>query len=250
MKEKQRVSNATTDTREVLAQQGVIVGQTDIEYAGMLSGYLVDVIEFDQTAGITGIDVPFSINDILHGLMRLRQCRQLLEELGIETYPCQIFGDQPVPLDWLQASEDLYAADWVGFSRLKEPWHRIASFRQLWGHPLEELPFKKVRELVTDTLRQLLEIRSALKDKTPDGRCGERVHLTVRTEQHNLEIGYSSLGNWRQLGYPTDPVKNCIPAGRYYFRARKYGSGRWKDVFVDDNLRTIFAAAQIEKLPV
>lgn len=107
MKEKQHVSNATTDTRELLAQQGVVVGKEAIEYAGMLSGYLVDVIEFDQTTGITGIEVPFSINDILHGLMRLRQCRQLLEKVGIETYPCQIFGDQPVPLDWLQASEGL-----------------------------------------------------------------------------------------------------------------------------------------------
>src|SRR5205823_1016265 len=168
--------------------------------------------------------IPIFINDIQADLLAFVRCRRALQNLGIEEYPCQVFKDDVVPLDWLQVANEMYALRPTDFTQSGQPWYRIESFRNLWGHNLQEVSWQEARGFLKAGLKPLIAVRAAVQNLFKTPKCGDRVNLTVTTNTPGLQILQSRrvIIKWEHFGYPTPRVENCIPAGDYYFKARKY----------------------------
>jgi hypothetical protein len=224
----------------------------DNEYATMLAPFLLNVIEMDKaTKVLSEMTIPIFIGDVQSDLIAFVRCRRALQNLGIDSYPCQLFGDSRVPLDWLQVAGEIYALYPKDFTRLQEPWYRIESFRSVWGHQVEEVPWQTARGILKTALHPLIAIRNAVRNVIVGPRCGDRVDLTVETNTPGLEIRstITAVVRWRQVGFPS-PVQNCIAAGDYRFQARAYEGGGFREKYTDDAPRGIYTSPRTEVLPV
>jgi hypothetical protein len=233
-------------------RDAIQIAENDIEYGKMLAPLLVTMVGDGLARLLPTMSIPIFINDILGHLLRFRQCRDALEKLGIDQFPCQVFEDQSVPLDWLEVSGELYASHPKEVLDLREPWYRVQPLREFFGRPVEEIPFKTAVGLVVSSLKELVAVRSAMRERPPNSKCGGSVDLTIKTSMTGLEISYTPFWyvKWTQFGYPTSPVNNCIQPSDYYFRARQYVGGKFADKYVDNTRRPIHFPTQTEQLPV
>ena len=208
------------------------------------------------------------LNDVRGWISRFRQC---LAVLRANSYPCAIVAEQQppglatetgdipaakgepamVPLDFLGHLSFFQQIPRIDGLSMSVPFISLAETGRFTFVPKEQ-----ARQFFKSGLVDFVAGRlgNQAKKHPPNPVCGSGVHLTVTTKTSWLEIHSAPqfFGSWTHFGSPTSPVKDCIPAGYYFFRAMEWdtATSRYIQRYQSPAPSYIGGATHVINLPV